>query len=205
MTIEPRVRERWHETEALLGAVLDPALLERLVAHYGERHRAYHDLRHVTGCLHEASAVRALLTAPALVELALWYHDVIYDPLRSDNEERSADFAVQELRLAPAPSETIRALILATRHDSVPPTPDAALVTDIDLSILGAPPAAFDAYDAAIRKEYGWVPAPLYRRKRRDVLQSFLDRQRIFSTDYFAERLEQSARANLARCIAGLS
>jgi predicted metal-dependent HD superfamily phosphohydrolase len=201
---EPLTR-RWQETWSLLGRSAPPELLAALAGRYAEPHRAYHDLRHVLACLQGAAAVRSLLAAPAAVELALWYHDVVYDTHRGDNEERSAAFAAEQLRDLPAGVvESIGALISTTRHDSAPATADGRFVVDIDLSILGAPPAVFDAYETAIRREYRWVPAPLYRRKRREILQTFLDRDRIFATDHFAV-LEPAARANLARSIARLA
>jgi predicted metal-dependent HD superfamily phosphohydrolase len=71
------------------------------------------------------------------------------------------------------------------------------VVVDIDLSILGAPPETFDAYQEAIREEYSWVPGFLYRRKRKKILRSFLTRDRIFTTDFFFGRYEERARQNL--------
>ena len=198
--------DRWHETWSLLREPAPPDLLLRIAARYSEPHRAYHNLQHVVACLQQASTIRPRLEAPAEVELALWYHDVVYDPHRGDNEERSAAFAAEQLRsLPPGVVESTGSLILSTKHPSAPATSDGRFVVDIDLSILGAPPEAFDDYDAAIRREYRWVPAPLYRRQRRAILQAFLDRDRIFATDHFAAILESQARANLTRSITRLS
>jgi predicted metal-dependent HD superfamily phosphohydrolase len=197
--------ERWSETWQLAGAVAPARGLEPLLAKYGEPHRAYHDLSHVLACLDHAAAVRAQLEHPTCVELALWFHDVIYEPRAGDNEERSAAFAVEALAGSATPEALrhVEELVLATRHPSRPTASDARYVVDIDLAILGAPRTAFDAYEAAIRREYRWVPAPLYRRKRKQVLQSFLDLERIFLTAHFA-RLEEQARANLRRSISRL-
>jgi predicted metal-dependent HD superfamily phosphohydrolase len=178
-----------------------------LCIRYTEPDRAYHNLEHVLACLEAASSVRSELASPAEVELALWYHDAIYDPRRGDNEEESARFALEQLSAALAPDAlaSVSALILATKHASAPIGNDARFVVDIDLAILGAAPERFDAYEKAIRHEYGWVPAPIFRRKRREVLRGFLDRPRIYSTEHFRESIEAAARLNLTRSIARLS
>lgn len=196
---------RWGETAGLLGLPLPAEHLDDLVARYGEPHRAYHDLAHVLDCLRQAREVRACFAAAGAAELALWYHDAVYDPRRGDNEERSAALAAAHLGERRELAAAVGELVLATRHDRPPASADAALVADIDLSVLGAPEEAFDAYDRAVREEYRWVPAPLYRRRRREVLRAFLARPRIYATDLFAARLEGAARANLARAVARLS
>ena len=193
---------RWRETWALLGMMARDEPLAGLCRKYGEPHRAYHNLEHIRSCLDLARSVRSELVHPEEVELALWYHDAIYDPARSDNEEESAAFAADQLK--PLPSRaiaSIAALILATKHAVAPPEGDARFVVDIDLAILGAAPEAFDAYETAIRSEYSWVPDALFRERRRDVMSAFLSRARIYSTDHFYRRLESAARANLGRSI----
>lgn len=206
MTGEPTAEERWRETWSLVGA---PAPLEPLantVARYAEPHRAYHDLTHILECLGHASAVRPLLRDVGSVELAIWFHDVIYDPRAGDNEERSASFAKTAIGGAASMAvlETVQRLILATKHPSRPTEHDAQYVVDIDLAILGAPPERYDEYESAIRREYGWVPRPIYRRKRRQVLQSFLDLDGIYLTPHFKARLEAQARTNLEAALSRL-
>lgn len=198
--------ERWRETWDVAGTTAPTGVLDSLLAKYAEPHRAYHNLSHVLDCLDRAASVRAQLGHPQCVELALWFHDVIYEPRAGDNEERSAAFASTALRASATPEvlRHVEELILATRHPSRPIDADASYLVDIDLAILGAPVAAFDAYEAAIRREYRWVPAPLYRRKRKQVLQSFLDLDRIYLTEHFGQRLEAQARANLPRSISKL-
>ncbi len=95
----------------------------------------------------------------------------------------------------------VAALILVTQHHTLPDDPDAVLVVDIDLSILGRPVAEFDRYEAAIRQEYEWVPETAYRQARRQVLERFNARPMIYQTPFFQERYEAQARLNLARSI----
>jgi predicted metal-dependent HD superfamily phosphohydrolase len=91
---------------------------------------------------------------------------------------------------------------MATRHEAVPQTRDERVLIDVDLWILGAPEKRFDEYERQVREEYGWVPGLIYRRKRRAILESFVARPTIYSTERFIERYEQQARANLARSLA---
>ncbi|MBI5365560.1 MAG: N-methyl-D-aspartate receptor NMDAR2C subunit [Planctomycetes bacterium] len=202
------MRPRWLELWARAGAAGDPApVFARLVAAYGEAHRVYHTLAHVAACLDEfaPAPVRALAERPEEVELALWFHDVVYRPLGSDNEARSADAfrtAGVAARFDPARIDRVAELILATRHGAAPVTPDARLVVDIDLAILGRSDAEFAVYEAAIQREYVWVPEWLFWRKRAALLRAFRARPTLYATAYFRERYEASARANLAASIA---
>ena len=180
---------------------------ETLLAAYSEPHRAYHTLQHLEECLANAHQVRMMCEHPDEVTLALWYHDAIYRPVRSDNEARSAEWLVRVARNAGVAKpciDRLHSLVLATRHDADAGDADARWVVDIDLSILGAPAARFDEYEQQVRREYRWAPGPLYRKSRAKVIESFLRRSRIYSTDYFADRLENVARSNLARSLAQL-
>jgi predicted metal-dependent HD superfamily phosphohydrolase len=169
--------------------------------------RHYHNARHVADCLREFAGVRTACRDNRAVEAALLFHDYEYDPTRHDNEERSAEEAARALHAVGwrgTRVETVRGLILATKHAAAPATPDACVVVDIDLSILGKPAAAFEEYERAIRREYGHVPDDAFRSGRAGILSTFLSRSRIYATDYFASRYEMSARQNLGRSLAAL-
>jgi predicted metal-dependent HD superfamily phosphohydrolase len=180
----------------------------RLESAYAEPGRAYHNSQHIADCLALFDEVRALAQRPGEVEAALWYHDVIYDPRAHDNEERSADWAAHDLKGVDASAQAIErvvALILATQHRGEPKLPDAELLVDIDLSILGRDEVAFAEYDRAIRVEYAWVPEDQYRAGRAAVLRKFLERPVLYRTAPLRERYEAAARRNLAMAIASLS
>lgn len=174
----------------------DRSLYDALVARYSEPHRRYHTLTHLEECFAAFDEIAGLAEHPAEVELALWFHDAIYDTRRSDNEQRSADWARS------ACGEQVARLVMVTRHDAVPVANDEKVLVDADLWILGAPEKRFDQYEVQVREEYGWVPGPIYRRRRREILQGFLARPAIYSTDTFLRRYEARARANLARSLA---
>jgi predicted metal-dependent HD superfamily phosphohydrolase len=147
------------------------------------------------------------LRRPAEAELAVWLHDVVYDPRASDNEERSAAMARQMLEegeVSPAVADAVGALILATRHAEPPEDHDARYVVDADLSILGATPFEFDRYERQVRQEYFFVSETEWRERRPRILRRFLLRERIFETAEFAS-FEAPARANLERSLRRLA
>lgn len=196
---------RWQAVWRELGAAnVDELLFHQLVASYSEPHRKYHTVQHLEECLAHLDEVRFEAERPAEVELALWFHDAFYDTLRKDNEKRSAEWARESALAGGLSSEQanrIYALILVTMHDALAAGRDAAVLVDVDLSILGAEKARFDEYERQIREEYAWVPGPLYRKSRKQVLRGFLERERIYSTEYFLTRHETPARENLARSL----
>jgi predicted metal-dependent HD superfamily phosphohydrolase len=182
----------------------DPKLHDELIARYGEPHRRYHTPRHLGECFEKLDAVRALAEHPAEIELALWFHDAIYDTKRRDNEKKSAEWARASALAAGVPAaacDRVHALVMATRHKAIPHGTDAGLLVDVDLSILGAPRERFDEYERQVREEYAWVLDFLYRRERRKILKDFLSRERIFSSAHFRDRYEEQARSNIERSL----
>jgi predicted metal-dependent HD superfamily phosphohydrolase len=179
-------------------------LLDQLQAAYCEPQRHYHTQQHLQECLSHFTAAMDAATHPGEVEIALWFHDAVYDIHGHNNEHLSAQWAVQALAQAGADSsvtQRVLELIMATCHDAAPTGPDQQLLVDIDLSILGAPAARFDEYDRQVQAEYSWVPSDMYRAKRKEILISFLGRPFIYSTPHFRDRYEMQARANLTQCI----
>ena len=188
-----------------LGAAKpDSKLHGELIARYSEPHRKYHTLQHLEECFEKFDAIRALAEHPAEIELALWFHDAIYNVKRRDNEKKSADWARASALAAGTPAEAcsrVHALVMTTRHKAIPRGTDAEILVDVDLSILGAASERFDEYERQVREEYAWVPDFLYRRERKAILREFLSRPRIFSSTHFRGRYEQQARSNLKRSL----
>ncbi len=194
----------WKRLGASEGAA---TVFDRLTAAYGERGRAYHTLNHVYDCLERLDEAEQPGEARDPVEAAIWVHDVVYDPRRSDNEARSAEWGALALSAAGVPdaiTSRVRALVRATDHAGVPAGRHATLLCDIDLSIFGRDEPTFDRYQRAIRQEYAWVPEPRYRTERARVLTALLERPQIYLTGYFHDRYEPGARANLRRALAKL-
>ncbi len=205
MDLESRFEKLWRR----LGAAGNGrGTFARLMAAYGEPHRAYHTAEHVADCLAQLDAAPGNATERELVEGAIWFHDVVYDPRAGDNEAESAAWATYMLSgagVALPTIDAIRRLILLTRH--VEPASDAAgsLLCDIDLSILGRSPEEFDAFERRIRAEYDWVPEREYREGRARVLSRLLARDPLYQTQHFRQRYEAAARNNLGRAIAQLA
>jgi len=167
---------------------------------HAEPQRLYHNLDHVAACLRQLDQVREQLQDPVAVELALWFHDVIYDPKAKDNEARSAEFARDALQASGVDATriaSVESLILLTRHAARPDSADGCYLVDIDLAILGANADLYAQYERWIRQEYRHVPNILFRFGRKRLLREFLRRRAIFLTDHFHQRLEQQARINL--------
>jgi predicted metal-dependent HD superfamily phosphohydrolase len=196
----------WQRLWGELGAtVINGGLMNQLVAAYSERHRHYHTLQHLRECLVQFEAAAMLARRPAEVELALWFHDAVYDPQRQDNEERSADWARAGVLAAGCGADVaqrVADLVLATKSHTAPgDDADAALLLDVDLAILGAAPGRFAEYERQIRAEYAHVPADAFRIGRARMLRQFLERERIYATDVFHDALEARARENLRRSL----
>lgn len=191
----------------------DPRLavqFAHLVAAYTEPHRHYHTLTHLDHMLAIATSFSHLAADWQVVQLAIWYHDIVYNSVHAiDNETRSAAWASADLATLGLSTVTVTHvsdLILTTRtHLPTSDLPDAPLLLDADLAILAAPPTEYDAYAAAIRAEYAHVPDDAFRRGRRAVLEQFLQRPRLFHTSDLHARFDSPARANLRREIAALT
>lgn len=201
--MEPLTRS-WQRSWQALHAAPAAGLFEQLVACYEEPHRRYHTLLHLGECIERLGPVLSLAGHPGEVEVALWFHDAVYDPRRQDNEAQSALWARQALEAADLPGEAlsrVESLIMATRHSVLPETPDEDLLVDVDLSILGSAPARFTEYEAQVREEYDWIPGAQFRRGRAAILEGFLGRAAIYRTEHFQHLCEAQARQNLKRSL----
>ena len=150
--------ERWAKLWREIGAKEDRhAVYQELVSLYSEPHRHYHSLSHIAECLNEFDAARDLAQQPIAVELAIWFHDAIYDTRAANNEEKSAELAQNRIADAKEGGElcaSVFALVMATKTHDPSLHLDAPLLVDIDLSILGKPAERFWEYESQIRREY---------------------------------------------------
>ncbi|MFJ6798210.1 hypothetical protein [Streptomyces sp. NPDC091268] len=214
-----RLRARWHATAAAAGARadLDPApYADRLLTAWAEPQRRYHTTAHLADVLaridvladHAGDAGDTHALDRAVVELAAWFHDAVYRPDRSENEERSAalaERALPELGIdAARTAEVARLVRLTVTHDPTPGDTAGEVLCDADLAVLAGAPDAYAAYAAAVRAEYGFVPDDAFRAGRAAVLRQLLGLPRLFRTPYGAAHWEAPARANLAAELAEL-
>jgi predicted metal-dependent HD superfamily phosphohydrolase len=200
-------RENLHRTLSSLGISEPGNIFEELKAEYTSADRAYHSDTHVSECLRHLQSYVHLAKVIPEIEIAIWFHDAIYDTKKSDNEELSAEWAVRylsEKRLNSESIARIEDMILCTKtHEAS--SSDAVLMLDIDLGILGTPTEVFERYDQDIRREYQWIPEQDYKAGRAQVLTTFLERDTIYKNKEIAEKLEHQARVNLSRKIEELS
>lgn len=209
MSTRPRVFRVWHRDEPrftreqlaarfaalveTLGGVPDAAVFDRLYAAWSAPARRYHDVEHLGECLRELDGVGG---AP-VAELALWYHDLVYEPGASDCEERSALALVADGHLPARVMAEAADLVRATAHGRVS-SAGAELVVDIDLAILGRDTLRFMDYEYGVEEEFAFVPTAEFLRARGRFLASLLARPHIFQTAHFRAKYEQSARGQIA-------
>lgn len=198
------LQNRWTETCQQLNVVTDQTVFIELVNHYSQAHRHYHTLQHLEECFSYFDMVKDQAEKPAAIEMALWFHDLIYEVKSHNNEQRSANWAIkklQQLKVEQQYIHNIYQLIMLTAHQVKPVTQDEKIIVDVDLAILGAKSPRFAEYEQQIRKEYSWVPYFLYKMKRKAILRSFLERPAIYQTATLYNLLEKQARANLTKAI----
>lgn len=201
---------RWHRLTApfVPDVARREAEFQRLAAAYQAPTRHYHTLHHIANLLQRLDATA--LQDRAVVELAVWFHDAVYNALKHDNEARSAAEALAFLKgsaLEPARQQRVAFLINRTANHTQPQPPndgDLLAFLDADLSILGAPADVYREYARQIRREYCRVPLLLYRPGRRKVLASMLAAPVLFHTPAWRAELDAAARRNLQAELAEL-
>lgn len=200
------LRTRW--TRALEGARPpggpDPApYADDLLARWQEPQRRYHSVAHLAAVLDRVDVLEEYADDADLVRLAAWFHDAVYLPDRSENEERSARLAERALPElgsdASRTREVARLVRLTVTHDPAPDDRNGSVLCDADLAVLAASPDAYAAYAAAVREEYAFVPDDAFRSGRAAVLRQLLDLPRLFRTPFGQREWERPARHNLAR------
>ena len=193
------LKERW---DALCIGTPTNTVFAIIEGAYTEPHRKYHTLDHLRTCFAEFDAVKDKLNNPVDVELAIWFHDLVYLIGPKDNEEQSAIDACVCLRHLGCVSHTwstVHDMILATRHNTVVTNHDTQYLVDIDLAGLGYSWEKFIEYDRQIREEFDAVEPKVFAAGRLGFIDGMLKKERIYYTDYFFNKYEASARANLAK------
>ncbi|HEY9831996.1 MAG TPA: hypothetical protein V6D26_15535 [Stenomitos sp.] len=202
---------RW---EALLQPFLVETELEQnlffnLLTAYSSPKRFYHNLEHINQVLERIEQMKSLSLDYISVQFAAWFHDVIYDPKTQDNEEQSADYAESTLNRLKIPEiiiARVKYLILTTKnHQALPTDIDNQILLDADLAILGATEWEYQVYAQAIRQEYFWMSDVDYQIGRYQVLNNFLQRGRLYFTNYAYTNFEKQAKHNLQREASALS
>ena len=205
------LKSRWENLLQVLR--VEPGLGQEvffeLVTAYSSADRSYHNLEHIYHVLETIEQMHSLSLNFPLIQLAAWFHDVIYDPKTKNNEEKSAEYAqvaLNSLKIPKTKIETVTNLILSTKtHQALPTDIESQILVDADLAILGSSESEYRSYAQAIRQEYSWIPDADYRVGRKQVLQRFLQREKIYLTHQLFTALEEKARQNLQAEVAALS
>ncbi len=204
---QDRLARQWNELMAFYGVASDQAgeLFVDLVAHYEGNGRYYHTLHHIQNVLETIESFQACAQNIRAIQLAAWFHDVIYDVHRTDNEMQSAIYAETVLNKVGVPAETIANvghMIRATKHNRACPADiDCQIMLDADLATFASDWETQEEIERAIRQEYAFVPDEAYREGRQLILQNFLKRERIYCTELMFEVREAAARENISRTI----
>jgi predicted metal-dependent HD superfamily phosphohydrolase len=191
---------RWLELMKRLGLSENRETYHQLIDAYSEKYRKYHNLSHLCSVLARLDEVKHLTEKKDEIELALWFHDAVYQPFSKSNESDSAEWArkfLDENDMTEQVQELVHRLVLATSHSSVLKSDDEKLIVDVDLSILGTSKDQYAQFETGVRSEYRQVPSSVYARGRKAVLKGFLQRDRIYSSEPFYEAFERQARNNL--------
>jgi predicted metal-dependent HD superfamily phosphohydrolase len=169
-----------------------------LLGRWAEPQRRYHTPDHLAFMLEVIDRHAELAGDADSVRLAAWFHDAVYDPRASDNEERSAQLALDALPGLGAPArrsdEVVRLIRLTKDHHARTGDTNGGLLCDADLAILATPPAQYAAYARLVREEFNFVPEELFRASRRNILQRLLDLPVLFHI--VPERHSWTARAH---------
>ena len=201
-----KVKYRWNELiqQYCRDTSLTDRFFEEIEKKYTARSRYYHNLQHIAALLQLCEQYTDRLTDKYVVELAVFYHDIIYNVLRKDNEPRSALLAIKRLYAVGVPEDKItqvKLFIEATQTHSITGTVvnthDLQLFLDFDMSILGAGWNDYLEYTKQVRREYRVYPDKLYIPGRTKFLEHCLQTQHIFQTPEFRETYEAAARANM--------
>lgn len=166
-------------------------IFNKLIAAYSEKQRAYHTVQHLYECLVLLESIRADLKDAYSVELALWFHDAVYDPQAKDNELKSAELFEQYLSqdLSIDIVQKIKRWILATQRHEATDELDLQFLLDIDLAILATSSERFAEYEQQIQQEYAWVDPDVYSIKRKEVLSIFIRLNRCIKLNIFSRIL----------------
>lgn len=189
----------WQRCHPGAGARAPDAVFAEIVDHYGEPHRHYHTIAHVDDCLERFDRIHSLAQDPGAIELALWFHDVIFDSRSRDNERRSAAYyADRAAGATPSFQRHVRSMILASNHADANCIHDLCYVLDIDIAGFGHPWAQFRSTTDLVRAEYPHQSDAVFAESMAKFLGGLASRPWIFATDYFRDACEATARSNIA-------
>ena len=198
---EARFKALWQRCASPASDERASEIYRDLRARYMEPHREYHTPVHIAHCLKQFDLAREHMDQPDAVEMALWFHDVIYDAKANDNEQKSAVHFAKTCSdsLVPEFQSTVEQLILVTIHKEHPVTNDEKFMVDIDLSSFGLPWDRFLKDSEGVRAEFPHLSDEEFYPAQKVFLDSLLARENFCFTEFFRARHERTARDNIKR------
>ncbi len=193
-------KERWLALMSSFAFSPNIETFNKIVVCYSEGHRHYHNIAHIDECIRQLDTVKFGYQRMGEIELAIWFHDVIYNSYRKNNELKSAmeaQFFLDKQTDDADLKKRVFDLIMSTKHNNKPENEEQALIMDVDVAILGSEENIYKAYCRNVRKEYRWVPYFWYRKKRIEILKYFLNQKTLYYTEFFREKFEETARKNI--------
>jgi predicted metal-dependent HD superfamily phosphohydrolase len=199
-----QMQRHWEQLAASVG--LDGADSRRIwgiiLDKYSENHRYYHTLEHIQDMVQKRLDIADLISDKTLTDLAIFFHDIIYDPKSKVNEEESANLfrSIFQATENGVDVPKICNFILQTKYHEVLDSTeeDLKLFIDMDMSILGSHPNDYRTYAMNIRREYSHMNDADFCSGRGRFLGEMLNEARfIFASDHYRIHLEEKAKANI--------
>jgi len=170
--------------------------------------RHYHGTRHVRWVIRHVTELADHAEDLGAVVAAGFFHDVVYDPTRTDNERASGQLAgdaLAELGWDAGRRRHVVEMIEATAaHDVDGADPDTSVLLAADLAVLAAEPTRYGDYVTAVRREYAHLTDADWRSGRCAVLRGLLGRVHLFAPTLGLHTWEDRARANMTAELAAL-
>jgi predicted metal-dependent HD superfamily phosphohydrolase len=197
----------WSRCQTGGGAGADAVdVFDEVHAYYSEPGRHYHTPKHIEHCLRQFDLAVAEMDDADAVEIAIWFHDLVFEMDSNDNELQSAR------RFAELANDSMESnfktrvydLIMATAPPRLPKTNDEEFMLDIDLSSFGLPWDDFVRDSSAVRQESPQLTDAEFFPGQRAFLESLVSREHFYFTEFFRSRIEDTARSNIKRHLKNL-
>ncbi|MCG8327696.1 MAG: hypothetical protein MI974_08430 [Chitinophagales bacterium] len=200
------IKAKWHQllNHFQVAPNMQENLWEEIEKHYNSKNRHYHNLTHLSNMIEEFEKYEAKIEHKELLLFSIFYHDIIYNPIRKDNELKSAEkmkFRLKQINISEEIIDSCFRQILQTQSHQISGSnsTDDKYLLDFDLEILGKDWETYKEYTQQIRKEYWMYPMPVYKKGRKAAMTQFLEREFIYCTEVYREQKEYQARMNIMR------
>lgn len=152
--------------------------INTILSMWNESHRAYHTLEHLNDLIEQINENKSKYSEKEYEKLLITalFHDCVYDPMKQDNEERSADFFMEcSINKSDANINEIKQMILDTKtHKSN--TRLSESFNHFDMNIVERDFDQLLKWENGIYEEFKAYGNEQYRMGRLQFLESILDK-----------------------------